>query len=511
MRGAAWIVVACAGAVVAGGARAQAAASPDTAPLPAPDPYEQASAYPELDVYAPRLLPGAKRASERDPAAARAAGPGLAQGGGLAAWPRLYGDDALRLTGSVSGTLAAFKMWNNAFAPPPALQAPGAPADPAWGEWFLEAGLAARYAITATLALHGSVSYLESGTRGRDYAGNANLAHGDTETLRAGVTWTGGAGTVDLSYGQQELTLGDGMLLWSGATNGAQRGAAYVAPRTAWARAAIAKLAWHDGAVEAFHLVPNEAPADETGTRIAGANVEWKAAGPLRIGATYMHVPRSQIVTRDGMSVIDLRVRWHPVAADPAFWLQGEYAYQTSPLARASGWYAQASYNARTWPWKPLLSVQVSRLSGDDPGTTRWEGFDPLYFGNGNPHWYPGKIASTFIDNTNLAVASVNLTLTPSERSIVEFWVLGFRAVRTNAPLAIPDPDAPPPAGGGVPARALATEVDASWTITLGKALNVNFIAGWATPGRGYDELYAAAGGRARASWLVGTQLNVSF
>ena len=486
-------------------------AAPNLAPMPELDPYDTAISYPELEVFAPRMLPGAKRAQDRSPEDSQAAAPGMLQGGRLPAWPRLYRDERLAITGSVIGTAAGFKMWNNLFAPPPALQTPGVPVDPGWGEFFLEAGLSARLTMTDGMALYGGVSYLESGTRGRDYDGNANVDHGDTELLYAGATWTIGAASVDVSYGQQEFTLGDGMLIWSGATNGTQRGAAYVGPRAAWARAAIAKLTVRDLTVQLFGLAPNEAPDENTDTRIEGVNLEWMPTGPLRIGGTYLHVPRSAIVTRDGLDVMDLRVRWHPLRAVPELWLQGEYADERGSNVRASGWYAQVNYSAKSLPWKPLVSLQWSHQSGDDPGTSRWEGFDPLYFGNGNPNWYPGKVVSTFLQNTNVAIASANLTLTPSERHVVELWWLNFRAVVANAPPDIPAANSPPPQGGGVPAKPLATEVDLSWTIKFGKAVNLNLLAGWAMPGEGYKAPYETAGGRASAWWLVGAQFNVSY
>ncbi len=487
-------------------------APPDFAPLPLRDPYDAGAAYPDADVFAPRVLPGPKRARDRSAAGADAAERSVLQGGGVTAWPSLYRDTSLTVTGSVTGAAAAFKLWNNAFAPPPALQTPGVPLSPGWGELFLEAGLTARYILLPTLAAYGGVSYLETGTRGRDYDGNANLYYGDTELLYAGVTSTAARVSLDLSYGQQEYTVGDGMLLWSGATNGAQRGADYLGPRAAWQRAGLARLAVRDLlTLEAFHLVPNEAPADATGTRIAGVNAEWAGGGPMRLGITYLHVPQSKIITRDGLDVVDLRARLHPFPDQPALWLSGEYAYQTSSRTRAYGWYVQGSYNAQAWPWKPLIALQWTRLSGDDPGTARWEGFDPLYFGNDNPNWYPGKIASMFIENTNVQIGSMSVTLTPGARHVVRLWVLGFRAGNANASLSVPAPGVAPPVGGGVPSKPLLTEVDASWTIKFGKDANMSLVAGWATPGRGFQDLYAASGGDARAAWLVGTQLNVSY
>jgi len=315
---------------------------------PSDDPFDRATVTPSQEVFAPRVLPGPKRAIEREPASLA---PGIAQGGGIGAWPRLWSSETLTVTGSASGTVALFAMSNNQFAPPPALLPAGIKIDPTWGEFFVEAGLTAKYAIAPRLSAYGGVSYLESATRGHDESTNGNTYHGLAELAYGGVTLSGDVG-VDLSYGQQEFTVGNGMLLWSGATNGTQRGADYLGPRGAWANAAVAKVTWHEMTVTAFWLKPNEAQALDTGTRIWGVNADWMPSGPLRAGFMYVHVPRSQIVTRDGLDVYDARLRWHPLFASPEFWLQGEYAWQRNVSVAASGGYVQA-----VWQFLPAWRV----------------------------------------------------------------------------------------------------------------------------------------------------------
>jgi len=490
------------------GARGQAVVDPPTTEI---DPFERAIEQPDLNAYAPKILPGAKRAQDREPIPAADQMPGILQGGGLSAWPRLYRDDALQVTGSVTGTFALFKMNNNQFAPPPSLLPEGIKINPGWGEFFLEAGLTAKYAINPAATVYGGFSYLESATRGHDNDTNDNTYHGLPELAYGGVTLRAGNGaTLDLSYGQQDFTVGNGMLIWSGASNGTQRGASYLGPRAAWANAALAKVTWGELAAQAFYLKPNDAQAEDTGTRVVGINFDWTPAGPVRLGAMYVHVPESWIVTRDGLDVYDVRVRWHPLAAVPHFWLQGEYVWERNANVSANGWYVQANYNRQDLPWKPVVAVQWSSLSGDKAGTSKWEGFDPLYFGNSNPNWYPGKIGSTLFNNTNLQTASVNATFTPSESQILEVWYLYFQAAVANAPLDIPPANGPLPTGG-VPSRPLANELDVSWTYKFNKNVNVNLIGAYAAPGSGYKELYGGAGGRAAGWWFFGSQLNISY
>jgi hypothetical protein len=117
-------------------------------------------------------------------------------------------------------------MWNNNFSLPPSLQTPGYATNPGWGEFFLEPGLSAAYAWNAQTSVYGTVSYLEAATRGRDNGGNDNIWYGNREQLYAGVKWHDPASglALDVSYGQQTFTVGNGMLVWSGASNGGQRG-----------------------------------------------------------------------------------------------------------------------------------------------------------------------------------------------------------------------------------------------------------------------------------------------
>ena len=475
--------------------------------------YDQATANPKQDHWASKVLQGVKRAIEREPVTATQNGLGTLQTESLAAWPRLYRGADLLVTGSLTGTMGLFKMWNNSFGLPPSLHYPGYKTDPGWGEFFLEPGLAATYALNAATSIYGGISYLESGTRGRDYDGNDNLWYGNREQLYAGVKWrsTVSGLALDVSYGQQDFTVGNGMLVWSGASNGAQRGANYLGPRAAWANAGVVKTAWRDLALQGFYLKPNDAPAEATGTRLAGINAEWNGSGPLRVGGMYVYVPESDIATRDGLNVYNLRARWHPFKSTPHFWLEGEYAWERKPNVAAAGWYAQANYNALDVAWKPLFALRYASLSGDRPGTSKWEGFDPLYFGNSDPNWYQGKIGSTLFNNTNLNVASATLTLAPTANQIVDLYYLYFAAGEADAPLDIPAAGKPVVTGGGVPSKPLANEFDVAYTYTFNKNLNVNVIGAVAAPGSGYRQLYAANGGSASVWWFIGSQFNISY
>jgi hypothetical protein len=486
--------------------RAPSLAQPDNA-------FDRAVAHPIRDHAAPRTLEGAKRAADRDPTAAADLAEGLLQTGEFSTWPLLFAAPGLTIKGSLTGTLGLFSMQETGFGPPPPLVTPAYVKDPAWGELFVEPGLTARHQLTPAVQLYGGAAYMETATRGTDYFGVANTWHGDMEQLYAGVRWIEPASglKLDASYGQQDFAVGRNLLIASGADNGPQRGANYMGPRSAWANAALFKATWRDFTAQGFWLKPNETTSGYTGTRLEGLDVAWLSAGPLRLAGMYAYVPRSDVVTRDGLNVYNVRARWHPLASAPNVWLQGEAVWERRSGVDAHGWYVSFNYNALDTPWKPLVSARYASFSGDKPGTAAWEGFDPLYFGGSDPDWYQGKVGSVQFNNTNLDTIAVSLTLTPNEKNILQFIFLNFAAGQVNAPLAIPAAGQPVPFGGGVPATALANELDAIYTYTFSKQANVNAFVGYAVPGAGYRQLYESQGGSAQAWWVVGMQLNFSY
>jgi Alginate export len=482
------------------------------APMPVTDAYDEAISHPVFEHFAPRIFTAPPRAAMH-PDDVRAGPTGLLQGGGAAAWPLLYRERGLTVNGSLAATIGYFAFRNNQFSVPAAQAAPTYRNDPGWGELFVQPDLTAQWRLSDAASIYGGVGYMETATRGLDYDGVGNTWHGDIEQLYAGMRWEDKARRLefDVSYGHQNLVLGQSFLIASGASNGAQRGASYLGPRTAWANAAVVKATIGDVTAQGFWLKPNDATSEDTGTRISGVEVAWDRDGPLRGAALYLYVPDSAIATRDGLNVYDVRVRWHPVARLPNAWLQGEYAWERKSGVSASGWHAAANYNAKDALWKPLVMLRYAWFSGDKPSTSKWEGFDSLYFGGGNPDWYQGKLASTIFNNTNLASVAASITVTPNEQNILQLLLLSFRAVEVNSPLDVPPANEPVTTGGGVPGKALANEVNLIWTYTFDKRINVNVFGAYANPGSGYKDLYASQGGSARPWSGFGVQINVNY
>jgi len=464
------------------------------------------------ELFAPHIFVAPPRAAMR-PDDVRAGPLGLLQGAGPAAWPLLYRDQQWTVNGSLAATAGYFAFRNNQFTLPASQATPSYRNDPGWGELFVQPGVSAQWRLSGSASIYGGIDYVETATRGVDYDGVGNTWHGGLEQLYGGVRWEDRARRLqlDLSYGHQNLALGQSFLIAAGASNGEQRGASYLAPRTAWANAAIARATMGDITAQAFWLKPNDASSSDTGTRIAGVEVAWDRDGPLRGALLYLHVPDSAIATRDGLHVYDARLRWHPFASVPNAWLQGEYAAQRKSGVTANGWYAAGNYNAKDAPWQPLVTLRYARFSGDKPGTPAWEGFDSLYFGGGTPDWYQGKIGTAIFNNTNLATVAASVTLVPRERHLLQVIALSYRAVEVDAPLDVPAANEPVTSGGGVPSKPLANEIDVIWTYTFDKRANVNLFAAYAAPGAGYKDLYASLGGSARPWSGFGVQLNVNY
>jgi len=361
--------------------------------------FDRATVDPRRDSATVKVLEGSTYAQQRAPLADADTGPGALQTGDLKSWPRLYRNGDLLVTGILNGAVGIFGMTENLFGPPPSLAPSAYQKNPGWGEFFIEPGLSAQFRLSPAASVYGSFSYVESSTRGTDNTGAGNVYYGNRELLFGGVRWRDANSglALDASYGQQDFTVGNQMLLGRGASDDtAQRGANQLGPRNAWANAGILKATWQDFNVQAFYLKPNESPNSATGTIFNGINIEWLPAGPVRLGAMYLYVPDSNIVTRDKLNIVDLRARVHPLASAPQFWLEGEYAAQRKSSVAANGWYVQATYNALDTAWKPLFALRYASLSGDKSSTSKWEGFDPLYFPAAIPTGTRGRSARRY-------------------------------------------------------------------------------------------------------------------
>ncbi len=455
-----------------------------------------------------------RTAAQHRAAEARARYLGYLQTGNLESLPRLYETNRISVLGSLNAGFAPFAAFNNAFAAPVGSINAALPANPDWAEAYVEPGMTATYHLAHHAFLYGGFSYLESGTIGTDYFGSPHTWYGLPENLYAGLRFThlfGGAGALDASYGQQNYVTGGGMLLANGATNGFDRGAAYLGPRGAWLQAGLLKATDGNWSAQLFYLRPNEAPAVFDNTKLTGVNVVWNPPGQLRLGAEYVY-STSDILTRNQMSTYELRARLHPFTRDPYLWLQAEYAIQGKPYVSADGWMIQANYNFKKAWWSPLVNVGFYSMSGANPASpVIWSGFDPFYFGGAVPQWLPGFALQTVLANTNLRYFDASVTLAPLKQDALQVNYLVANVNELNAILTTLPPFTAPEPGGGLPNFGYGQEVGLNYTHNLSDALSVNPFYAFVWPGNGIAANYAAHGGVARNWSLLGLSFTATY
>jgi hypothetical protein len=404
-------------------------------------------------------------------------------------------------------------MSNNAFDAPAGSVNAGAPVSPSWSEYYVQPGISVKYRMNHGAYAYGGFSYLESGTAGYDNSGAPPRWYGLPEQLYLGIHFAnpfGRASSFDVSYGQQDYTSGNGMLVWSGASNGSIRGASYLGPRSAWRDAILAKLSVRDVTAQFFYLRPNAEVSSFTNTTLTGLNVVWNPPDQLRLGLQYIHAS-SDIQTRQGLDILEFRARWHPFAHDPHLWFQGDYATETSSLVAANTWMAQVNYHFTGMKWSPLLNVGWYDLSGANPASTTWTGFDPLYFGNDVPTWLPGVALQTLLGNTNQKIFATTLTMTPSATTSLQLNYIDAAVNQLNAVLAIPPPNTSPVAAGGIPLPGYGKELSGTFSWQPNGYITWSPFFAYVTPGNGISANYSANHGSAKAWTFAGLMFTASY
>jgi len=279
------------------------------------------------------------------------------------------------------------------------------------------------------------------------------------------IGWRCGADCVrnpiEITVGRAPYKIGHGMLLWDGAAEGGSRGGFWSNARKAWGFAAVARFTPKHNTLEGFYLDKDELPESDAGTRVMGVNYERTLGEGNTLGATYLHTLATDLGTRNGMNVFNVRAFVAPLKKMPGLSFELEYAYEkNADLIKASAWNALAAYELSGMKWKPKLSYRYAIFGGDDPATTTVnEGFDGLLTGFYDwGTWWQGEIAGEyFLSNSNLISHQVRVHLTPFESLSGGVMLYVFRNQHPILP---------------VTANAVANELDvySDWKV------NANFI-----------------------------------
>lgn len=362
-----------------------------------------------------------------------------------------------------------------------------------WMEGYLKPAITAEYALGAAGTLYGGVSAVSAFTAGEGEPGGT-IEGGDSETAvetafagwRSGAVFADGLGedAVDLSYGRQDFEVGDGFLIKDAR---ADRGAYWLAPRTAFRRAGLARLNTEPVRADLFYLA---AAADQDDTELAGLNLEYVQKGLGTLALMYFHVLDSGTPTnfgpRDGMDVYSVRATELTLPGVPELALWGEYVAERGSgrdgSFDASAWYLEGRYTVADWAWSPALSYRYARFSGDDDYDDRnRRDFEPFFYGysRGWGTWLQGEVTGEYLlFNSNQINHMLHLSASPSEE-------LGVGAIYYRFYL-----DQPNYYGMPVSSRHFADELNlyADWAVS--EQVSVSLAYGIAFPGKAAREAF---------------------
>lgn len=236
-------------------------------------------------------------------------------------------------------------------------------------------------------------------------------------------------------------------------------------------------------------------------------------AGRSRAGAVYLGVTRSEAIYpradvpgafyeggRSGLRTLQLYAYVTPLPARaPTLTARVEVAVQRNPRIdmRASAVYAEAAYVFAKARWTPTVSYTYAAFSGDDAATTRYERFDPLYYGGSlYGTWFGGNAAWALL-NSNFRVNRVSAQAVVTATDFVTLQYNSFRASQLRSPIQFGQGTRVRCGEGGcglltgVVEPALAQDLYAGWTHVFGPRVNVTVFGVTSVPGAGLTRLGA--------------------
>ena len=322
------------------------------------------------------------------------------------------------------------------------------PASLAWPEFGLEIGGSAIVQLgTAPVYVYGAASTVVSGTLSNDvFSSEDHRSHTETEKLYGGllVARKGARTAFDLSVGRQKFSLNRHLLFGFvlGSTNGGDRGASFLSPRQAQDLVVNARLRVGRTVIQGFLNDPNELPVADSRSRYAGLNIRYNDnkrldasftfAGAIRSTTAYT-VPDGRDLRRDGLRVVNPRVKWDRAFGVPGLWVEGEVGreWHADFDMSAHAYGAWAGYRFSKAPWRPAVLYRYSVFSGDNPATAAYERFDPL-LGGVQRDWLQGMIMVKLANNANLEAHRFEASVRPRPGMEFVLDVYKFRARQAN-------------------------------------------------------------------------------
>jgi Alginate export len=357
-----------------------------------------------------------------------------------------------------------------------------------WFEGYVKPALSGSYTLASSSEIYGKVSAVGERTYGSVPAefGSDVSSFGPEDLYigwRSGKSLDIGENALDFRIGRSQYRLGNGMLLFDGASEGGSRGGYWTNARKAFEFAAIGRFTGGPHTAEGFYLDKDELPESDSGTRLWGANYELSVGELSTFGATYMKFYADEAIDpgRNGLNVFNLRAYTAPVPSLPDLSFEVEYALEDNGDALDSNaWTFQAAYELSDVTWKPRLSYRYAAFEGDDPATAANEAFDPLLLGfNDWGQWWQGEIAGEyFLSNSNLISHTFRVHVTPND------------AIGTGLLFYQFNLDQPASFAPGVTAKDLAFEVDWYMDWRINENFTASFLGAYADPGKAVQQAF---------------------
>lgn len=355
-----------------------------------------------------------------------------------------------------------------------------------WYEGYFKPILNLTYDTGVAGSFYGGLSYVGSATRGDGdpVQFTTDDSHGwEWEQAyigwRSGNLWPSlGENAVDISVGEQNFAIGDGFLIMDGEFD-YQEGAYWIAPHSSFENTVITRINTQPLRGDVFYL---ESDDDQGSTELYGLNLEYQHPHGT-VGAYMFTISDSDYAKRDGMDVYSLRAQGTPLAGMglKELFLAGEFAYETGGDrvdVDAQGWYAEAGYTLDQLPWQPTLSYRYAFFSGNDPNSSDYEAFDPLFYGFGRgwgTHYMGEIVGEYYLFNSNQKVHMLHLHVTPGDK--LSAGVLGYDFTLDEET-----------AGGN---DHYAQEVNVYADYSVNERLSLSAVLAWATPEDAAEEDFA--------------------
>lgn len=385
--------------------------------------------------------------------------------------------------------------------------------DRAWAESWIKPGVRVDFNTDDRLSLYAGLSYVGSGNIGRDVfeQGNRGLVSVEDAYLGMRYKLPDDRSTLDFSYGRQPYKIGSGMLVSVGAMNGFERGATTTFARRAWEEAGVVR--WTRGRVslDGFYLDPNELRTSDTSTRLAGSKLEWNPGPKQTLGVAFFNVFESTFPYvaapvqflpngREGLNTVQVYRNWSPLPELVPNWtLSADYAHQWNDgiAMTADAFSGESSYSFAQLPFMPKLGYTFRSFSGDDPTTSEFEKFDPLFYEGAPPLWATGSNGSFNFLNSNLIAHRISLNLTINPQNFMNFYYWRIHAEEVNSPLQFGQAGRIVTSGGepelvsGVPDSHLSDDFYIEYTRVISSHVFLTTGVAISVPGQGLESLIA--------------------